>query len=153
MEFVAGALAWLVFVGVMSIHLRVRKAKEEAEYIRMLNDDADKSVVFERVNDIMLRCHIDLERQHATAYGPWITSLLDGGNDFSMYLDSRGGVRVERQHRNISPKVAITAVRMTIKDILETPLSYDKDGREMPHRVIDLGTLYAAERELLEMGA
>lgn len=80
-----------------------------------------------------------LKKQHACGYGPWLSSLLDGGYNFTLYKDSRGRVSVERQHRIVSPKVALTAVRFTMKELAGSRF--------------DLSELSSAEAELLEMGA
>lgn len=153
MEFLFGILAWLIFAIFLSIHLRVKRKREELESRWIEEEDVMRGAIAIRVNQILTECLISLTRQRARAYGPWIPSLLDGGYNFTLYKDSRGRVSAERQHRVVSPNVALTAVKQTIADILAAPVSYDNDGREMPHRVIDLETLYGAERELLEMGA
>ncbi len=139
MEFLFGILAWVVFAIYLSIHLRVKRKREEREYQRFFEDIADRSVVEAQVQRILTECYHSLTKQNAAAFGPWIPSLLDGGCDFTLYRDSQGRVHVERQHRTVSPEVALTAVRWTIAEL--------SGGR------FDLSTLYAAQRELLEMGA
>lgn len=138
-ELLAGLFAWLLFIIPVCIHLRLKQKKEEGEYDALVKRVTERELVGEKVNCILKTCMADLTRQHAMAFGPWIPSLLDGGDNFTIYRDSRGRVRVERQHRNVPPNVALTAVQWTIK--------------ELAGRRFDLGALRLAERELLEMGA
>lgn len=127
--------------------------QEDGEYNKVVERVRKREVVSTEVQRILKRCMNDLTRQKAAGFGPWIPSLMDGGYNFQILYDSRGRVRVERQHRDVDPRVALTAVRRTLEDLLSAPVSYDKDGREMPRRRLDLETLLLAERELLEMGA
>lgn len=152
-EFLAGFFAWLAFIVPVCIHLMSKRMREDGEYNKVVERVKEREVVSTKVQRILKRCMDDLTRQNAAAFGPWIPSLMDGGNNFYISYDSRGRVHVERQHRDVPPSVALTAVKRTIEDLLSAPLSYDKDGREMPRRRLDLGTLLLAERELLEMGA
>lgn len=138
-ELLAGLFAWLAFIIPVSLHLRMKKMREEKEHNELCERVSKRELAGVKVNAVLKRCYADLTKQHAMAYGPWISSLLDGGYNFSMYRDSRGGVHVERQHRTVSPEVALTAVRWTIA--------------ELSGSRFDLSTLYAAQRELLEMGA
>lgn len=139
MEYVAGLIAWIIFIIPVCIHLRLKRKKEEGEYDAVVKRVTERELVGEKVNEILKECHNDLRRQHATAYGPWLSSLMDGGYNFTILRDLRGRVYVERQHRNVSPNVALTAVQWTIK--------------ELSGRRFDLGALRFAERELMEMGA
>lgn len=139
MEFLFGILAWVVFAIYLSIHLRVKRKREEREYQRFFEDIADRSVVEAQVQRILTECYHSLTKQNAAAFGPWIPSLLDGGCDFSLYRDSRGGVSVERQGRAVRPSVALTAVRWTMNELAGSRF--------------DLSQLASAESELLEMGA
>lgn len=103
-----------------------------------------------RVRDILKDAYIDLKRQRAVAHGPWLASLLEG----DLYVSghgNRGRVFVDADVMDIEPSVALTAIQWTIRDILSVPISYDKDGMEMPHRMFNLDKLHQAENELMEM--
>lgn len=109
-----------------------RKAEDKAllEYAVYMENEA-------RAHEIVFTCHRDLERQRAGGYGPWLASLLEG----PMYLsyDERGEVRIKTMTRHTTPGIALTAVRMTI--------------RELTGSRFNLGVLFRAETELREMGA
>lgn len=102
-----------------------------------------------RAREIIYSCHRDLNKQRVAAYGPWISSLLDG--PMFIKYDERGRIKVETVAKTISPDVALTAIRRTIEEIVSAPVSYDKDGNEMPHRVVNLDGLRRAEAELEKM--
>lgn len=139
MEFLFGIAVWIVFAIFLSIHLRVKRQREEREMRWIEEAEVIRRAGSIRVNQILTECFVSLTRQRAKAYGPWIPSLLDGGYNFTLYKDSRGRVSVERQHRVVSPKVALTAVRFTMKELAGSRF--------------DLSELSSAEAELLEMGA
>ena len=97
------------------------------------DDDPVRSVVENALKD--------LKRQRAAGYGPWLSSLLDGGSSF--YFDGApdrwGRVRVVREWRGVGPEMALSAVRFTIRDLMGSRFSLDG--------------LRRAERELMDMGA
>ena len=104
----------------------------------------------DRVHGILKDAYLDLKRQRAVAHGPWLASLLEG----DLYVSghgNRGRVFVDADVMDIEPSVALTAIQWTIRDILSVPISYDKDGMEMPHRMFNLDKLHQAENELMEM--
>ena len=103
-----------------------------------------------RVREIIYSCHRDLNKQRAAGYGPWLSSLLDGAM-FTVF-DESGRIKVETTVKPVSPDVALTAVRRTIEEITSAPVSYDKDGNEMPRRALNLDGLHRAEAELEKMG-
>lgn len=136
----------LAIVGLLKLLIGDNKPNQEAENSEISNsyglDD-------ERVIQIVKGAYLDLKRQRAGSHGPWLESLLDG----PLYLqyDERGRVQVRALTKSISPGVALSAITMTIQDILSAPISYDKDGREMPRRMFNLDGLHKAEAELMEM--
>lgn len=90
-----------------------------------------------RAKDIVFYCEKDLRRQKAGGYGQWIPSLLEG----PMYItyDEKGRVQVKTiSERPITPGIALTAVRMTITELMGSRFNLD--------------TLLWAEAELVKMG-
>ncbi len=139
-------LTGLCIVALLKLVGKSKNANQDAENAEMsdfygLDDD--------RVSRIVKTAYLDLKRQRAGSHGPWLESLLDG----PLYLqyDERGGIQVRALTKSISPGVALSAITMTIQEILSAPISYDKDGREMPRRVFNLDGLHKAEEELMEM--
>ena len=107
----------------------------------------------DRVHEIVKAAYLDLKRQRAVSHGPWLAALLDGGAGFFFTgtVDKWGRARAEQEWRRVEPAVALTAVRWTIRELLAAPVSYDKDGNEMPRRTFNLDVLRRAESELANM--
>lgn len=79
-----------------------RVAKEREEMAKEARREAERMAVMETIRGVVKKAHKALERQHAAGYGPWLTALLP-----------RGGER----GRDITPGIALQAVRMTIADL------------------------------------
>ncbi len=94
-------------------------------------DEIDEPTYDDRVFEILRLVRLDLNRQHAAAIGPWVSSAL--------------------KHYCCDPGVALTAVQWTIRDLLNLPIG---DGVEYVPGVsfrFDLTVLRDAEKELLKM--
>lgn len=146
MEIIYYILAWVIVIPIAKFVSNRRKAKQDAENAEMgdfygLDDD--------RVIQIVKGAYLDLKRQRADARSPWLESLLEG--PLYILYDDRGRTQVKVLNKPIAPGVALSAIVMTIRDILSAPISYDKDGREMPRRVFNLDALNKAKAELMEM--
>ena len=136
----------LAIVGLLKLLIGDNKPNQEAENSEISNsyglDD-------DRVIQIVKGAYLDLKRQRAGSRSPWLESLLDG--PLYIQYDEKGRVQVRALPKPIAPGVALSAITMTIQDILSAPISYDKDGREMPRRVFNLDGLNKAKEELMEM--
>lgn len=146
MESILAILAGLAIVALLKFVGNGSNAHHDAENAQMedfygLDDD--------RVIQIVKGAYLDLKRQRADARGPWLESLLVG--PLYIQYDEMGRTQVNVQTKPIAPGVALSAITMTIQDILSAPISYDKDGREMPRREFNLDGLHKAEAELMEM--
>lgn len=139
-------LAWVVFVVLAKSVSNRRNARRDAENAGMSNfhglDD-------DRVIQIVKGAYLDIKRQRADAHSPWLESLLDG--PLYIQYDDRGRIQVKTLTKPITPGVALSAVQMTIKDVLSAPISYNKDGVEMPRRPFNFDGLNKAKGELMEM--
>lgn len=146
MEIFLAILAGLTIVVLVKSISKRHDAEKDAENAEMSNsyglDD-------DRVIQIVKGAYLDLKRQKADARGPWLESLLDG--PLYIQYDERGRIQVNVLTKPISPGVALSAVKMTIHEILSSPISYNKDGVEMPRRAVSLEKLRKAETELTEM--
>lgn len=128
-----------------------KRKKVEGGVVEPADDDMFIDGAEDPVLAILKSCFADLKRQGARGHGPWISALLDGPDMFAIGNDSRGRVTVEKGWTGAGADVALLAVRWTIRDILSAPKSYDKDGREMPRRIVNLDALRKAEAELEEL--
>lgn len=139
-------MAGLAIVGLLKLLIGDNKPNQDAENSEISNsyglDD-------DRVIQIVKGAYLDLKRQRAGSHSPWLESLLDG--PLYIQYDERGGIQVKTLTKPITPNVAFAAIVMTIQDILSAPISYDKDGVEMPRRVFNLDGLNKAKEELMEM--
>lgn len=79
----------------------------------------------DRVLAILKECRLDLTRQGACGFGPWISSLLDGSPRMWVTERTERFVRVEREWTGASPSVALTAVEWTIRDLAGRRFSLD----------------------------
>lgn len=95
--------------------------------------DSEKS---ERAQEIVVACEKDLHRQKAGGYGQWLPSLMEG--PMYIYYDEKGGMQVKTITRQVTPGIALTAVRMTLNELMGSRFNLD--------------TLLWAEAELEKMG-
>lgn len=88
-----------------------RKRAEES----ILAESAAEMENAARVQEILQSCAVDLKRQRAAGYGPWLSALLDG----PLYLqyDEQGRVQVKTLARPVTPGLALSAVRRTIGEL------------------------------------
>ena len=84
-----------------------------------------------RVFEILRRVHLDMNRQHLAAVGPWIASAME--------------------HRCDDPAVALTAVRWTLRDIQKQPVGEGAGYIPGIGFRFNLTALEEAARELEEM--
>lgn len=126
LAFVAACVAAIVID--KKVRARRRKAEEDAILADMENAA--------RVHEILHTCAVDLKKQRAAGYGPWLSALLDG----PMYIeyDERGRIQVKTLAKPVTPGLALSAVHMTIAEL--------SGGR------FNLETLYRAASELSNMG-
>lgn len=92
------------------------------------DDDADDDIMEDDeicVFEILRRVHLDMVRQHMCGHGPWVAAALE--------------------HRCGDPAVALTAVRWTMRELLERPTDADLPGLAFR---FDLDALRGAEAEL-----
>lgn len=145
-------LAGLAIAALLNLVNPSRKSATQMAENADLNDFPEQEE--DRVHDIVKAAYIDLKRQRAVSHGPWLAALLDGGAGpfFTGTVDKWGRWQAAQEWRRVEPAVALTAVRWTIRELLAAPVSYDKDGNEMPRREFDLSVLRRAETELEEMG-
>ena len=134
---------------------RARKSREreEDEMARQMAAYESEKEKGAKVLAILKSCYLDLKKQRAAAFQPWISALLDRAGEYYIEKDERGRVLVGRYAERIEPALALEAVRRTIRDLCNVPASYDKDGNEMPRRTPNLEALLRAESDLLGMGA
>jgi len=145
------AIVAAVALPIATIAAIVRKRKErtrEAEYAAMREEYDSRIADGDKVREILKNCFLDLKRQGARGYGPWIAALLDGPDMFFVERDERGRVKVEKEWTGAGADMALEAVRRTIREIAAAPVSYDRDGNEMPRRVVSLGVLNQAKADL-----
>lgn len=107
----------------------------------------------EKVFTIIKECFLDLKRQHASGFGPWLSTFLDGGDLFISGYSNRGRPIVDVVRREIDPSAALIAVQWTIRDLQNLPIG---DGVEYVKGVgfrFNLDVLLRAEEELMGMCA
>ena len=129
-------LLWVIAITLFKLIGNRRKARQSAENAEISDFPALDDI---RVHEIIKAAYLDLERQRARAYGPWLSALLDGGPGFYFTgtVDQRGRERA-REWRRVEPAVALTAIRFTIRDLAGS--RFNLDG------------LRRAEAELEQMG-
>lgn len=130
-------LLWVIAITLFKLIGNGRNARQSAENAEISDFSALDDV---RVHEIIKAAYLDLEKQRARAYGPWLSALLDGGPGFYFTgtVDQRGRERAEREWRRVEPAVALTAIRFTIRDLAGS--RFNLDG------------LRRAEAELEQMG-
>lgn len=132
-------LLWVVVIALVKLVNRGReKARQRAENAEISDFP---SLDDERVHQIVKTAHLDLKRQGAGAYGPWLATLLDGGQEFYFTgaVDKMGRDKAERVWKRVGPSVALTAIRFTLRDLAGSRF--------------DLAGLLRAEAELEQMEA
>ena len=74
---------------------------------------------YNRVHEIIKAAFLDLKKQRATGFGPWLSALLDGGPGFYFTgsVNENGRCLAEREWRRVGPDVALTAVRFTLQEL------------------------------------
>ena len=138
--FVAVAIV-AIYESVQFIHKR-REEKSYLAYVMEMDNSASEQRVVEsyeyseRVHDIISSCERNLKRQRAAGFGQWIASLIEG--PMYIYYDEKGGTHIKTLTRPINPGIALTAVRMTINELMGSRFNLD--------------TLLWAEAELEKMG-
>lgn len=131
-------IIWIASAFLSPIFVLLLKARYKKEQDRLASaiaeedaEEEERSEEEQKILAILKASFRSISIQKGAGYGPWLSSLIE-----------RGGAE---------PDIALKAIQWTIRDILSAPISYDKDGREMPRRTFDLGGLYRAEAELMRI--
>ena len=95
MEFIAGLIAWLLFMIPVCIALSAKRRSEEAARAAPREESEDERA--EKVRDIIHAARLSLSEQKAGGFGPWLTSVM--------------------YRAKPDAKVALTAVRWTLEEL------------------------------------
>lgn len=128
----AFATVCIVAIVVSKLLTDRRKRAEEESILAAYATETEND---DRVDDILRGCVLDLKRQRAGGYGPWLASLIDG--PLFIQYDDRGRIQVKTLTRPITPGLALSAVHRTIAEL--------SGGR------FNLDALYRAASELANM--
>ena len=116
---------------IVPVYIHLRRGWKMQEYLKRLEIEEAAEEMGGRVFEILRLVYLDLNKQHAAAYGPWISSALE--------------------HRCGDPAIALTAVRFVLRDLQNLPVG---DGVEYVKGVeyrFNLDGLRSAEAELMKM--